>query len=145
MKRYYFTARALALGCLLAPLVVAGRDRPRSAGASRIASASPRATAAVPVANDDDRRQRVLTSFSRGAQVRRCWDRAVLQRPTITDRTLAVTLHVDAMGRTVRVDVRDREAPDLAQCLVRAGLWLPWVGAGGAFEASTTVTFNRGG
>ncbi len=144
MKRYYFTARALALGCLLAPLVVAGRDRPRSA-AVRVASASPRATAAVPVVTDDDRRQRVLTSFSRGAQVRRCWDRAVIVHPTITDRTLAVTLHVDAMGRTVRVDVRDREAPDLAQCLVRAGLWLPWVGAGGAFEASTTVTFNRGG
>ncbi len=143
MKPYYFTARALALGCLLAPLVVAGRDRPR-----RVASVSPRATTiatVVPTATDDDRRQRVLTSFSRGAQVRRCWDRAVIQHPTITDRSLAVTLHVDTTGRTVRVDVRDREAPDLAQCLVRAGLWLPWVGAGGAFEASTTVTFNRGG
>lgn len=146
MKRYYFTARALALGCLLAPLAVSGRDHSRAAPTRRVASAAPRTPRPAPApADDEDRRQRLLDAFSRGTQVRRCWDRAVLQHPTITDRSLAVTLHVDAQGRTVRVDVRDREAPDLAECLVRAGLWLPWVGAGSAFQASTTVTFNRGG
>lgn len=133
---------ALALAALLAPLSAPGRDRPRSAGSRRVAAASPR-PAAPPDA--EGRRHRLLDAFSRGGQLRRCWDRAVLDHPTITDRSLAVTLHVDAGGRTVRVDVRDPQAPELAQCLVRAGLWLPWVGPGEAFQASTTVTFNRGG
>jgi hypothetical protein len=133
---------ALALACLLAfPMSSAGRDRPRSAGARRVATASPRAPAPPDTA---DRRSRLLEAFSRGPQLRRCWDRAVLDHPTLTDRSLAVTLHVDALGRTTRVDVRDPQAPDLAQCLVRAGLWLPWVGPGEAFQASTTVSFNRG-
>jgi hypothetical protein len=134
---------ALALACLLAvPFQAVGRDRPRSAGARRVAAASPRAPAPVDTA---ERRARLLDAFSRGAQLRRCWDRAVLDHPTLTDRSLAVTLHVDALGRTQRVDVRDPQAPDFAQCLVRAGLWLPWVGPGEAFQASTTVSFNRGG
>lgn len=134
---------ALALACLLvAPLPAPGRDRPRASGARRAASAPPRAPAPPDTA---DRRGRLLSAFSRGSQLRRCWDRAVLDHPTLTDRSLAVTLHVDAQGRTMRVDVRDPQAPDLAQCLVRAGLWLPWVGPGEAFQASTTVSFNRGG
>jgi hypothetical protein len=133
---------ALALAVLLAPLSAPGRDRPRSAGSRRVAAASPRSPAPP---DAGERRHRLLDAFSRGAQLRRCWDRAVLDHPTITDRSLAVTLHVDAGGRTVRVDVRDPQAPDLAQCLVRAGLWLPWVGPGDAFQANTTVTFNRGG
>ena len=133
---------ALALACLLAvPMPSAGRDRPRSAGARRVAAVSPRAPAPP---DTSDRRGRLLSAFSRGPQLRRCWDRAVLDHPTLTDRSLAVTLHVDAQGRTTRVDVRDPQAPDLAQCLVRAGLWLPWVGPGEAFQASTTVSFNRG-
>ncbi|MDB4929857.1 MAG: hypothetical protein JWM10_2341, partial [Myxococcaceae bacterium] len=115
---------------------------PHATGSRRVAAASPRAPAPP---DAEQRRHQLLTSFSRGAQLRRCWDRAVLDHPTIADRSLAVTLHVDAGGRTVRVDVRDPQAPDLAQCLVRAGLWLPWVGPGEAFQASTTVTFNRGG
>ena len=134
---------ALALACLLvAPLSAAGRDRPRVSSARRAASTPPRATAPSDTA---DRRGRLLSAFSHGSQLRRCWDRAVLDHPTLTDRSLAVTLHVDAQGRTLRVDVRDAQAPDLAQCLVRAGLWLPWVGPGEAFQASTTVSFNRGG
>ena len=134
---------ALALACLLAvSFPAASRDRPRSSGARRVVAASPRTPAPPDIA---DRRGRLLNAFSRGSQLRRCWDRAVLDHPTLTDRSLAVTLHVDPLGRTTRVDVRDPQAPDLAQCLVRAGLWLPWVGPGEAFQASTTVSFNRGG